>query len=170
MIIAKSTPSKVYKTAQTLSCILSLVLLIILAVALSQGQLTSLLPLLLVEILLVTYLGYMYFGQITSISVNDLELLVNTRIAQIVIPCSSILAAGYDKADQVPFIQLIGVKMFPGGLLRFFSSDYKSDRFYITNEKQVFYVKTPSKTYHISNDKYQEMILKINDILSKNQA
>ena len=83
MIIAKSTPSKVYKTAQTLSCILSLVLLIILAVALSQGQLSSLLPLLLVEILLVTFLGYMYFGQITSISVNELELLINTRVAQI---------------------------------------------------------------------------------------
>ena len=118
MIIAKSTPSKVYKTAQTLSCILSLILLIIIIVAVSQGQLSLVLSLLVVEVLLVTFLGYMYFEQITSISVNALEVLINTRLSQIVIPCSSILEAGYDIVDQVPFIQLIGIKMFPGGLLR----------------------------------------------------
>lgn len=167
MIIAKSTPSKVYVMAQTLSVALITFLFLILVVAIIKGQLSFFLPLLLVEILLVAFLSYMYFGQVTSVTVNTIESLVNTRFGQIVIPIEDIVSVGFDKADFVPSIQLLGIKMFPGGLLRFFSSDYKNDRFYITDDKKVFYIQTRTHTYHISNDKYQDIVHKIQEITGK---
>lgn len=169
MIIAKSTPSRVYMMAQTLSATLSIFIFLILVVAIIKGQLSFFIPLLIVEVLLVAFISYMYFGQITSVTVNAIESLVNTRFGQIVIPVDEIVSVGLDKADFIPAIQLLGVKMFPGGLLRFFSSDYKKDRFYITDDKKVFFIKTNTYTYHISNDQYQDIVHKIQDIINLKQ-
>lgn len=167
MIIAKSTPSRVYKMAQALSVIMCLFLFTLLVVAISKGNFSFFLPLLIVEILLVAFLSYMYLGQVTSVSVNTIEVLVNTRFSQIVIPSKDIIDAGFDKVDYVPVIQLLGVKMFPGGLLRFFSSDYKNDRFFITDDKKVFFITTKTHTYHISNDQYKDLVVKLQSIVGQ---
>lgn len=164
MIKAKSTPTKVYRVVTTLMTLMCAYLLIVAVTALTKGKLGTSIIALVVGAVLSAFTLHLYLGQIQSIELLKNEVHINTRLSQIIIPYSVIIAVNYEKKISAPLLQVLGIRMIPGNLAKHISSDHRKHKYYITDERRVFYIQTHTHTYHLSCDTYREIV----DMIQKN--